>query len=374
MNIIQVYTINYSKNSILYEFEAGKPDPTQKFEIGSDKRKRVYQSSQKGPFSCTKYVLNRMRVRIGKVYDVDNIKLSKKRKVEQTISKFHKEYTKATEETTGFVGLHTETIKEFSEFLSRRKSKEQEIYFINHVSQLVPEHAETLKKTCHLLFDAFKSQKKYRDFESFYEAQKQLSTQRKLNCCIDLIKKFNQFEQIEPILNSNGYTLNQKQIVCKILTEQIELHKFGMQVSEWSPDKKIVALYDALKKHGPLYATGNVGMGHHTDKPQVSKTAIPNKKIFYWQTKGDKIGQEMGHAIIIVGVDKIKKNVYYIDPADPSDPKNKHSQRIFAISYKTLQESMLSDHGLLAKTMPKEQMHNKNWLFYSPYIKILSGL
>ena len=54
----------------------------------------------------------------------------------------------------------------------------------------------------------------------------------------------------------------------------------------------------------------------------------------------------------IVGAEIVgdKKLVYFIDPLDGSDPSDIKTQKIYAMSYKTLQETITNDVGVQCKT------------------------
>jgi hypothetical protein len=98
------------------------------------------------------------------------------------------------------------------------------------------------------------------------------------------------------------------------------IHKlFNMEACSWSPLDPIEKLSQLIENKGALFA-GPILLGseHSLTPPQIMENDCLNGyEIWGWENFQPNT-QCSGHAVVVIGTDN--QNVFFIDPAEPSDP------------------------------------------------------
>ncbi len=373
MNTVPVYRINYSDSSILYEFPAGKPDRSQEFKTGLESRNRVYLPKQKDGFTCIKYALDRMRIRIGKVYDKNDKDMCQAHHVEQTISEYYKDDRKIIEKTTCSLPIPDIILQNLSTSFSSCKSQSDKYDVIERCSNLLKSSSDKQNfiNSFKRITNSFEKQNDYKDFYTYYASLELQAKQEQLERLIQVFKDLHAFKQIEPVITSPDITTQQKHKGFLILIPELFLDKFGLKSTSWTPNSSINTLYTELRLRKVLYISGFFGKPYYKDDPKLMNNKMGDREIYYWPKGSTKVLNGQAHAVLVVGVDTINNLVLYIDPKDPSDPKSKSTQRIYATSYSSVQENSVSVDGYLSNRLSKSQKEEKKWHYYSPFMEIV---
>jgi len=123
------------------------------------------------------------------------------------------------------------------------------------------------------------------------------------------------------------------------LAFQAYCESLNLQHSSWVPRRgPIQWLHYELSEHGPLIVSGYLGRSFYTVEPRQLAESMEGRPVFRWDPGTRHQMTFSAHVIILVGVDCLKRLVYYIDPTDGSDPANLESQLIYEIPYEELED------------------------------------
>lgn len=132
---------------------------------------------------------------------------------------------------------------------------------------------------------------------------------------------------------------------------RLHYRNFGARKSAWHPNQPIEKLIRQLKLYGPHYVQGYFGQAYYKTPPAELPLKIEGRTIFGWDVEAQKLDTEERHAIIIIGAQRVREKtyVYFVDPLDSSDPTNVATQKIYAITYDELVNSIVSLNGILLR-------------------------
>lgn len=366
MGLVSVQTLKSSEDFILYQLPVGKPDPSQNCVFGEvDKRDRVFQSAQKGNecwFYAAKMISPRAPKNPGSFKNPCHY-LEKLRGKEQLCSLRRKETLKADE-----------LLKFGNRFFPFVKldlpayEKDWDINFEKAQFLITRNEIEDSTKS---IFKEFVQQKKSLTVHKFL-------LERRNDVFLKKIKIFEKF--IKSFCESNKINYD----ISTISLAQTDLEKYGylyclvqmftmkrgydLRNALWNPTLTIDKLFNEVVEKGPLIVHGYIGQIYYFDDPVEMKDKIGGKSIYYWPKGSKRIldtGQKikMSHQVVLVGVNKAKSQVYFVDPKDPSDPKKTELQKIYTISYPNLTQNTLDMYPGMGG--------DKIYSFYSQFVKII---
>ncbi len=139
----------------------------------------------------------------------------------------------------------------------------------------------------------------------------------------------------------------------------ILLHIYCLKSSTWHPGHPLSSLIQEIDRNGPLLVYGEFGKEYYEEvafqlSEKVKATVrgeIQERSLWGWKPGAKRKPQSCGHAIVIVGARNEKvgakgiEHIYFIDPADSSDPKIPELQKIYVMSLKRLREGILNLDG-----------------------------
>lgn len=156
-------------------------------------------------------------------------------------------------------------------------------------------------------------------------------------------------------LRSNRYwdqlSVENEMRMLLIYRRRLAVEQFHLPVSTWQPADGCQKLIEELRAKGPLCVGASFGREAYAAQPLAMKQLLGGRTIYYWQ-KGTPF-KETFNTLVLIGArlfqqnDKDFQHVYFIDPADPSDPNDLSLQRIYAVSYETLSYRLLDLRGVL---------------------------
>ncbi|MBS0653097.1 MAG: hypothetical protein JSR39_06150 [Verrucomicrobia bacterium] len=120
---------------------------------------------------------------------------------------------------------------------------------------------------------------------------------------------------------------------------------YQLSESPWHPSQPISQLISSLETFGPHYVKGMYGKSFYQSEPLAMKDKIKGRTVWYWPTGADRKELGKSHSIVIVGAKEGGSSgglVYFVDPLDGSDPSNPEQQKIYAMSYNRLRESIVN--------------------------------
>lgn len=121
---------------------------------------------------------------------------------------------------------------------------------------------------------------------------------------------------------------------------------YQLPESPWHPSMPISSLISVLETFGPHYVKGMFGKAFYKSQPLIMKDKVQDRTICYWPTRAERVEIGKSHSIVIVGARQTESSsgglVYFIDPSDGSDPSNPEQQKIYAMSYNRLCESIVN--------------------------------
>lgn len=121
---------------------------------------------------------------------------------------------------------------------------------------------------------------------------------------------------------------------------------YQLPESPWHPSMPISSLISVLETFGPHYVKGMFGKAFYKSQPLTMKDKVQDRTIWYWPTRAERVEIGKSHSIVIVGARQTESSsgglVYFIDPSDGSDPSNPEQQKIYAMSYNRLCESIVN--------------------------------
>lgn len=352
-----------SKSGILYEIPAGKPDPRQLCPKENDRRDRVIQAAAKG-MACWYYSFKFIRRLIGKNPCPE---LKEAREIEARCSAYRKTLLKEENSLPNNIyALSEKDVVEFFQEIDRSRASR----FILDWKTMGPKFIDPkLEKKfpgrpsilfCLQEFVKRNDEQNFYDFllKKFYSVRNEAS--------IKLLKSFNvdpekEFEAQITLENgvSKGLQWKKLSIVDKALyleafVRQCCAQKYGLKISKWTPLRGFDLLLSELRENGPLCIGGAFGVKFYVDDPFIMSKKISGRKIYGWKpgAKREPIINVV-HSVLLIGAKKVKDKgyAYFIDPNDPSDPKDISKQRIFIISYENLCKS-ISDIGVITPDSP----------------------
>jgi hypothetical protein len=139
---------------------------------------------------------------------------------------------------------------------------------------------------------------------------------------------------------------------------------YACKRSAWHPAQPIERLLEQLRLHGPHLISGFFSKRCYSAPAEIkicagTKGSEPflGRNIYGWLPKHRITSKTLGtvHAMIIVGAQttETSQHVFLINPSNKSIPGNPLSQKIYAISYKTLQTYIVSiSTGLFSDPSP----------------------
>lgn len=368
------YDVN-EPNAIMTHIEAGK--------LG--KNGRVDQAAQKGE-TCSYYVMNYLRDRIGKVVPAG---MEEKRKLESLISKQRKEYTKLTivracewalvSTAAQYINVHRaehRTIDSIQETLIRTvqvflADPGFNVFFEQtNGYPFLPEHQEYMKEFIRELKSTYQyylskgyplqelldivkltELKQSKAFISFYE--KCFKAHH-----LDVNELYNMFRKdcsgivgIYPLPSSlNDFQDDAKNMILHQIYLMNNLRLNNIKQSNWHPKDGIDGLINLIRERGPLMASGFIGK-HYYDESSIVDLKVGKIHARGFKPNSAKISKDSdAHVILIIGVtkcgyEKSKSDlVYYIDPKIPQ--KANRPLVVFTVSYTTFVKRLIESHGV----------------------------
>lgn len=323
---LPLYTLEKTRTGILYELPPGKPDPTQKCVPGKEKRERVPQKRLKDG-TCWYYALNFLRPRIGKnpsdllLTDRSEEKLCSERRKEQSA------YNAAFPIALG--NLYSKSSVSVLQSITLENVKEVLGWGIKPLTPYIKEFIET------------KNHSNFHEFLIFKRSCKMIEINMKF------LRKIGKEKELRENQKWQSLDTTKKALVAEVWAQLFSAKLYGLKTSTWSPSKGILALIKELKEKGPLMVLGDIGKDYYTKPPLKMKRKIFTRNIYYWPAGSERQAFMSGHAVLLVGAKKVqdKAFVYFIDPSDPSDPRNRDKQKIYVISFTNLTSHIDSLNG-----------------------------
>jgi hypothetical protein len=313
----------------------GKPNPKQPRPPLSepDTRERVVQAAQKG-MSCSEYAYNLIRPRI-KAPNTDGLY---ERHVERAASLKRRKQREIDKEYLFIACLDRDLIAKMrgmdKKHFTKRDPRDP-LVLCNSGKELdlTPDIPKFLAQ---------------REIDNFYDflIEKYLVQKIKVNqdflkeIGVDLDQSF--WELFKPKLPlhygfeidfENNTALDQWAISDGIA--HLEYAKrMHLKISDWTPDKSVEDLVKQLNQYGPIVVAGLYGKHYYSGKPGVIDDIVGHRANG-WRAD-QRLGEDtaiMSHCIAVVGADSAKRRVYFIDPADRSDPRDPTPTKIYVMSY-----------------------------------------
>lgn len=340
-----------SNNSlILYQVEPGKPNPQ------GEMQGRVVQTAMKGGVNWY-YTLNFLRNRIGKGHSEE---LKSEREIEQFFSSYRKKMTAFYDEMPSACNqLEHPTVKDAFVGITHQKAFEMLNDWDNSPIGRIDKHCAPLEENyvgMKEMCAAFATDPK--EFTNLYDylvdyrikgpadanevlAHFGLTAEGWYN---DKMK-----ERFDGALPWEELNDSLKQTFPKAMATQLAAEKYGLKIAEWKPTQPFEDLIASLKEHGPHYVQATMGSRLYTIPPFCLKDKIGERNIWGWKPGSPKQEREhFGTSLLLVGAQKkgVSEVVYFIDSEDASDPKDVETQKIYAVSYKTLKANLSDLYGL----------------------------
>ncbi len=139
-----------------------------------------------------------------------------------------------------------------------------------------------------------------------------------------------------------------------IIKKSIEL--YDLKPSSWQPKQGIEELMRAIEQHGAMVVFGRaIGTPAYKNDPNSvdddgNSLILGSRKILFWNsTNQEKNEHVAGHAIVIIGAQRIEENnearnyVFYLDPNDGSKPGEERV--MYRMTYETLKKQLLLING-----------------------------
>lgn len=325
---------------------AGKPNPDMPLDPeGLKPRPRVAQPPQHGD-TCAYYGADLIRQHIGK-YPLDSH--IQPRKIEQLISEAQEEIPKLDAELT----LQLEASQAMTEdwgidgILTKKIAQD----ILKKIQQATPCEQRDF---CHTILREFSNQTDYDDLVPYIHAK---LAQKSIEIDEKILAQLN--EPINPAQKNliavsifqkewKHLSILKKKFVISNFANLIRWQAQGLQPSHWHPSQTIDALMTNLRLHGPHLITAKMGRVYYIDKPFQLDTKVAGQAIYGWKPNAQRSKpyfSSVCHVVVLVGANRDQKRVYFIDPLDGSDPEKEEYPKIYATSYKRLQETIFSLSG-----------------------------
>lgn len=355
--MLPIAILEKTATSILFELPAGKPDPKQKYTVSDDKRERVMQSVYKSN-TCWYYIFNFLRNRIGKEHPPE---LAKEREVELICSQRRKAKT-AHEDSLPAIAQQLGNPQVDLILVTISLAKAKELLTNKPLLELVfnSEEAREGGPSFVPFIEEFSRQNRCPNLKEFL-MNKKFEERNRIN--MQFLSRFGfRVEKLfaETMTKQNGYAelkweeqgiFNQSAWI-DFFACQISAKVYGFKKSNWQPEDGIEGLINELKTKGPLSVGGTLGTGAYESKPFKMSQQISGRDIYAWPPGAKRAPSSFtGHSVLLVGAKKVddKAYAYFIDCADPSDPKDRSQQRIYMISFTNLVTNMCDLHGRMIK-------------------------
>jgi hypothetical protein len=116
---------------------------------------------------------------------------------------------------------------------------------------------------------------------------------------------------------------------------------YQLLISDWRPQSQFDGLMKALREQGALYVGGRFGnLNYFSSSCKFTTQRLDNRAIFSWSVADEKavIADSNGHAILIVGAERLENGeeyIYFLDPNDRSFASGR-GDHMYRISYASL--------------------------------------
>lgn len=352
--MISVHALMNRENFILYQLRAGKPDPTLECKVEyleNDTRARVKQQPHKQS-TCWYYALNMIRERIGK-HPSDEV-LSK-RKIEKLCSERRKQITLCEASLPAifnYLSSMKDAFSSFNHIKAKELLEEQDILARFFETEEMLEN----KPSPRFIFQNFYSQTIYKnlyDYMWYVRSDKRsvINAEFFKDTGYQPASLYKEAQLNDPVnyranLGSRNWeeleTIEQNGLIDRYIMH-ISAELYELKKSSWSPFQSAAELMKEIKEKGPLVVGGIFGESNYSKAPHEMKK-IAGQSIFVWNKGERKEGAVCAHAITIVGIEIKKENalVYYVNPANASDPLDRQAQKLYAISYRSFKENIIN--------------------------------
>ncbi len=341
-----------TENQVLFSLPQGKPDPQV---LCSGKtlytRARVPQGIQKGA-TCTYYSMNMIRGRIGKHPSAE---MSEARAVEARASMRRKELTALREQHRRDVKL-INLSKEVPGLAALELWKREKApAFLRSIASIPspPEEVAKVLGSLRRILQSFAEQTRFDDVLDYLAFRNIVDINAvNLRFLTDMGEDPKSLfeEAIRKKSLSSPFPLGydswgslseeSKRPALESFADKVCAERYGLTKTRWHPTKGIETLIGALKKDGPLFASGQLGQTYYRTAPYQMET-VARRAIWGWEEGDFEEGsQESLHAVVVVGAkaEGTRGFVYFVDPADGSDPSNPDKQRIYILPYASFVE------------------------------------
>lgn len=363
-------TLYNDSDGLLFDIPAGKPNPQESYSFGTpETRSRVFQSAYKAGDSW-EYGLNFLRPRVGKIHPPE---LKEARRIELLFKQCRKEICESGKSDPLLrVKPFVSQISPGVMFETDSKKMRGVIAFFSMFGEDTPHFADFIQQA---EADSNNPQT-YGDFlvanekarwlakakrEGFFMATNEARCRLLKEFGVDYEKRFDAERLEDPEAYSpfkekkswGDLSVENQLALLMIYKRQLAVEKFGLQVSKWQPKDGCEQLIVELQAKGPLCVGSTLGRESYQEPPLAMVKPLGGRTIYYWK-KGTYCKPAF-NTLLLIGARifqegspaKTFRHVYFIDPADPSDPKNSSLQRIYAVSYDTLSSHLLDVHGVL---------------------------
>lgn len=320
-----------SENCIIYGLAAGKPNPCGLLPA------RVFQSAQKGP-TCQYYAMNMIRNRIGKC---EAYKSNPERAVEQVISARRKEITELRfkldlEKTLAAQLCTSEDYRSLQAW-----TKKGALDFIHKLQGLISFYGpnKDVEMLLQILTEFIRDVTSEHLMTFIQNKHNHIFMQR----AVAFLSHFGKTppELFAEYLKETGHT-SQSWDALSLATQRFFLENFcfkltykafQLKVSDWSPKDGIKSLVSTLAKNGPMYVKGMIGK-HVFEQESKAIKKFSDLTIHEWDSSAKTIESSIFHSVVVTGAeDEESGKIYFVDPADSSDPSSSVFKKTYSISY-----------------------------------------
>jgi hypothetical protein len=339
--MLPINILEKAANSIIYEIPPGKPNPNQKCPVGLDTRDRVIQSATKGA-TCWDYAFNMIRHRIGKVPGEEHLK---ERAIEKLCSARRKEitdYDNAFPVSPGelYSDVDNKALKQIDLKQAERFIKETES---KHQSEILEDGRPNIRP----YMEEFVKEKKHKNLLEFLIYKRCLKL---LEINTKFLKNFN--TNLSDLFKHEKWHkmgVEEQAVTLDACIRDLCADLYNLNRSSWTPKLGIDKLIEELKNHGPMMVGGHFGTFTYSEPPYEMTTKAGDRSLYAWKPGNVRLeSEDAAHSIVLVGAKKVKDKsyVYFVDPNDPSDPKDRTKQKIYIISFANLASNICEVTGL----------------------------
>ncbi len=330
---------------------AGKPDPQAYFD-GETKRERVVQKAKKES-ECWYTVMKWLHDPIGKNYASQ---FQDDRENEKIVSHRRKMLNKASRSLEYILELNS----------ALKQAYQTEKIGLTMAKKLLQESKLKLPQAdiqkCQMVLRGFVTQTLASSFDEFamhnyfkmcnqveemflfgfYKEDAELNYSE-FQCEKFIQDLYKDAAQLYTRKSWKNLSLDEKAWSLKSMSFMTCIKAFDLKQSTWNPHKKITDLMGEIKQQGPLMVQGYFGKPYYQEDAVMLPEKVAERSIWGWKLNAQKKEnmEYQFHPILIVGASKQegRERVYFIDGLDQSDPQNPLARRIYAMSYRKLQEA-----------------------------------